>query len=261
MLKNNPISFASPTPVCWPSHPTNHNIHNNRRNDLYLPRFLSNPRTPSNRRIISLHCTQTSARPRKELNIRMRPAKAKDVPRIMNMVMQENMNPLIGSLDRFIVYEADLESHKSGAQTHKCAERNKIVIGCGQVRRGVPAEMSTIVVDPAWRQLGVGSLLVSELLKRYGNNERIVLVTLSNRYGFYQRFGFAILDEHDRAKLPLKMRVEFWLCTIAARFFAPQDHFICMAREAKQSHKLPSLVNDVRSDKKIGCGNIFHQDE
>lgn len=193
----------------------------------------------------------------KKLDIRMRPAEPKDIPRIMNLVMDENMNPLIGPLDRFIVFEEHLGNPSSVAQ----ANRNRHVIGCGQIRRGVPAEMSTVVVDAAWRQHGVGSLLVSEPLKRYGSHERVVLITLLTRCRFYQRHGFKVLDEGDRAELPLNLRVEFWLGTFAARFFAPHAHFICMAREAGQSTKLCSVIDDVLEDQMIGWCNVLHHHE
>lgn len=159
----------------------------------------------------------------------MRPAKPADVQRIVYLVASEKMNPLIGSADRFIVCEADLETPES---TKRSQKGTKMVIGCGQVRRGVPAELSSIVVDPRWRGRGIGSLIVSELLREYGENERIVLLTLSTTETFYRRYGFAVINAEERENLPLSLRVEYWLGTISVGLFAPHADLICMVREA-----------------------------
>lgn len=232
MHKTVAICFALPTPVYAPS---SSNTHINRRNESHFSYSHSNAKRQTRRVTIPPLNMQASTGQSKELNnVQLRPAEPRDLPRIMYLVASEKMNPLIGSPDRFIVCEADLETPESTRHTHNDVNSKKTVIGCGQVRRGVPAELSSLVVHPVWRGRGIGSRLVSELVKLYGENKRIVLLTLSTTETLYQRYGFAVMDEHDREMLPLSLRMEYSLGTVSARLFAPHARLICMAREKGQ---------------------------
>lgn len=152
---------------------------------------------------------------------RIRKAESRDIPRILSLAVREGLNPILGPVDRFLVYE------------HTAPEDGHRVIGCGQVRKGDPAELSTLVVDAAWRGRGIGSTIVGQLVDLYGKEQRIVLLTLSRTKEFYEPHGFVQVKEDDVVKLPLAMRIEFRLGIIVAGIVAPDTQLIFMERNPR----------------------------
>jgi len=71
------------------------------------------------------------------------------------------------------------------------------IIGCGQVkqRRDGAHLLASIAVTPEWRDRGVGSAIIENLLSTY--NEPLYLTCRASLKGYYQRFGFQVLLEPE----------------------------------------------------------------
>ncbi len=141
---------------------------------------------------------------------RFRPARPNDTFKLAWMAIREGMNPLLGSMDNFIVFEST---------------EGKVVAG-GQVRAGEPGEISTVVVEAALRQRGIGSALVGELVSANKTRD-LCLITLARHAPFYEQHGFRICEEDV---LPAVMRVEMQLGKVVVGIVEPGMSLIAMVR-------------------------------
>jgi N-acetylglutamate synthase-like GNAT family acetyltransferase len=78
------------------------------------------------------------------------------------------------------------------------------VIGGGQLKphRGGWTEMASIVVHPEWQGLGIGSRIVAALVE--DSDPPLWLTCRRELVGFYERFGFCLLDPRINAPWMLR---------------------------------------------------------
>jgi N-acetylglutamate synthase-like GNAT family acetyltransferase len=71
------------------------------------------------------------------------------------------------------------------------------VIGCGQVKshRDGSQELASIAVAPAWRGNGTARAIIERLLAE--NTRTLFLTCRASLGGFYEKFGFRILQEGE----------------------------------------------------------------
>mmetsp|Transcript_2691 Transcript_2691/g.3737 ORF Transcript_2691/g.3737 Transcript_2691/m.3737 type:complete len:181 (-) Transcript_2691:161-703(-) len=106
------------------------------------------------------------------------------------------------------------------------------LVGFGQVRQlpgGKDYELASLYVKPAYRQQGVGSALVGELLRRFEDEHicgSIFLLTLEPLIGFYEPFGFSVIDDISAA--PEQLQFEFKAGSIIS--MALGNSIKCMCR-------------------------------
>ncbi|MCS6964699.1 GNAT family N-acetyltransferase [Thermoflexus sp.] len=127
--------------------------------------------------------------------IRLRPARPEDQIIIRRLVCQARLNPFDLHWSRFQVIEA-------GEQ----------VVGVGQIRHHGDGtrELASLVVDPAWRGRGLGSILVRALMAQEPGP--LYLVCRRELEGFYQRFGFQRISGQE---MPPRFR---WIDRMARLF-------------------------------------------
>jgi amino-acid N-acetyltransferase len=110
----------------------------------------------------------------------IRPATAADQSTIRQIDRAARLNPLNLDWSNFLVaVEADQ------------------IIGIGQVKPHGDGsrELASIAVVPAWQGQGVGRQLIDALLAR--EPEPVYLICLEKMSGYYQRFGFHIVERPD----------------------------------------------------------------
>ena len=121
------------------------------------------------------------------------------------------MNPLLGPMDNFIVFESTV---------------GKVVAG-SQVRSSEPGEISKVVVEAASRRRRINSALVAELVA--ANRARdLCLITLARHAPFYERHGFRIGEEDV---LLAVMRVEMQLVNAVLTIVEPGLSLIAMVHD------------------------------
>lgn len=117
----------------------------------------------------------------------VRPAVTADVPRIRELV-----NEFTG--DRRLLGKATVTLYED-IQEFVVVEQQDAVIGCGalHVMWQDLAEVRTIAVDPQWHGQGLGSAIVSELLRRARilGIQRVFCLTFAER--FFAQHGFAAI--------------------------------------------------------------------
>lgn len=131
-------------------------------------------------------------------------ARSTDRLSILNLILQEKMNPLgvvVFIEENFIVARG---------------QDSSTILGAGQLKSldTCSFELSSCVVAPGARGRGIGSGIVRALLDRAPLNSRIYLVTVEDREEFYSRFGFRIVRED----IPLSLQMEVVVGTCIARF-------------------------------------------
>lgn len=115
---------------------------------------------------------------RSPVEFTLRPAIARDSPRIWMIIYQMQLNPLGVNWRHFI-----LAIDQAGR-----------IIGCGQVKPHYDGslELASLAVLPAWRGNGVAGRIIGYLLERYP--ARLYLTCRSDLAPLYQKFGFRTLD-------------------------------------------------------------------
>ena len=150
----------------------------------------------------------------------------------------EKMNPYIASLeDMVVMYDDEIrdENNVIGfAQTRLLGEPKQLV---GQERVQYH-ELASLYVKPSYRNRGVGSEIVRNLLEKFdkkysGRDNSIVettkhvvcLLTLKPTTSFYSKFGFQICSQNN---IPSPLGVEYHLGRLIS-FFLKND-LVCMVR-------------------------------
>lgn len=120
-------------------------------------------------------------------DIQLRPATAADQAVIRQMVRDEDLDPTALHWSHFLIAEAEGK-----------------IAGIGQVRPYPKCrELGSLVVKEAYRQQGVGALIVNALLERETGDVYLECESQNERY--YTRFGFEPIPWW-RAPLPLKLK-------------------------------------------------------
>jgi N-acetylglutamate synthase-like GNAT family acetyltransferase len=104
----------------------------------------------------------------------LRHATQADFPAIRNLIDVVSINPKGLDWRRFII-AVDLDDH---------------LIGCGQMKphRDGTLELASIAVDPEWRERGVASEIIRQLLDT--NPRPLYLICRNHLRGLYEQFGF-----------------------------------------------------------------------
>lgn len=157
-----------------------------------------------------LYCTHKFAPPVSCLGGRIRKATPNDASLLQTRILREGMNPRLGDISNFLLYELDSE-----------------VVGCGQVRPGEPGEVASLVVEKALRGKGIGTKLLDALVQREDVGRSLVLLCLTRTVGFYERHGFRVAQDNE---LPFHMRVERRLGMLVAAVVAPGNNIVGMIR-------------------------------
>ncbi|EOD08451.1 hypothetical protein EMIHUDRAFT_249102 [Emiliania huxleyi CCMP1516] len=143
----------------------------------------------------------------------VRPAAPSEAPVLLSRLVRERMNPLSVDPERFLV---------------AWDEPNGIA-AFGQIRPlgSDASELASLVVEPRYRGLGVGTMLAAKLLARHrsgaDSSKPLYLVTLQRTQPFYERLGFAPVSSP-----PTEMRLEVAAGSVVARLAAGQN-LVCMS--------------------------------
>ena len=140
-------------------------------------------------------------------------ATGNDVFLARKMLFQAAMNPLSMSTQTLLIaYNGQSED----------------MIGFGQIRplNTEYSELASLYVLPNYRQLGVGSALVNELLARHEDHTKVCLLTLEPTMPFYERHGFVRIESLE--DLPSSVQFEFKAGSLISSFLG--NDLVCMIR-------------------------------
>ncbi|MDF5707738.1 MAG: GNAT family N-acetyltransferase [Nostoc sp. S4] len=103
---------------------------------------------------------------------------------------------------RLLVFSAKLDPTQLNWQQFLVIECDRNLVSCGQVRNFSGAqELGSLVVAPAWRGRGLGSLLTQHLINTA--TQPLYLECLGQRLSqFYSRFGFVPISFADLPQFP-----------------------------------------------------------
>jgi len=135
----------------------------------------------------------------RRMAVNIRPAGSADMSFIKNGLAAEKMNPLFLQADRFMVAEV--------------ADANGIpqLAGCGQVRPldAETDEVASLYVEPSSRGLGIGTKILTALLRRHAEQQdahSLCLLTLKKTMPFYTPWGF---KQVEATELPNTLQMEY----------------------------------------------------
>ena len=133
----------------------------------------------------------------------LRAATTADQPIITQLVRSERLNPMGLAWKNFLVAEET---------------SSKQIMGIGQLRphRDGTVELASLVVMPAARGTGVGSLLVNALIAKA--DHPLYLMCERGKVPYYQRFGFE--DIPHRRDMPRSLRPMHRIATIMGAIVA-----------------------------------------
>ena len=119
----------------------------------------------------------------------IRPATAGDLIRLERFIAAYTPDGTLLARTR-----ADLSRHL--ADFLVAAHRGALV-GCGALQRVEPAlgEIRTVAVDPEWRGLGVGGMLVEGLAQEARLRGMSRVFCLTRRVEFFRRHGFEVVEK------------------------------------------------------------------
>ena len=131
--------------------------------------------------------------------VNIRRAGSEDMSFIQKGMAAEKMNPLFLQQDRFMVAEVI----DAGGTTR--------LAGCGQIRPldTETDEVASLYVDPSSRRLGIGTKILTALLRRHAQQQdahRLCLLTLKKTMPFYEPWGF---KEVETTELPNTLQMEY----------------------------------------------------
>ncbi len=125
----------------------------------------------------------------------LRPASAEDRWTIRKLVLMAKLDPTQLRWSQFWIIE--------------CQQQ---LVACGQLRTFSEAqELGSLVVTPAWRGQGLGTLLTQHLIQQA--SKPLYLECMARLIPFYSRFGFQISAWQD---LPRSLKLKFGISKLAA---------------------------------------------
>lgn len=129
----------------------------------------------------------------------IRRAAAQEVWQIRKLVLSEKLDPTQIRWQQFSVIECDNQ-----------------IVACGQLRHFRAAqELSSLIVIPAWRKQGLGTILTQHLIQEA--TEPLYLECLGDKLAsFYTRFGFVPISWQE---LPQSLKLKFGLPQLARKLF------------------------------------------
>lgn len=153
------------------------------------------------------------------LGFQFRSATDGDISTARKILFEEKMNPISLSRENLLVAFDDVLDEKP-------------LLGFGQIRPLDEnyAELASLYVLPERRKRGIGSGIIVELLRRHKespSSQKVCLLTLKPNASLYEKFGFKIVLDNERKKLPTSLQFEFQAGN-ALSFFLGND-LICMA--------------------------------
>jgi N-acetylglutamate synthase-like GNAT family acetyltransferase len=156
------------------------------------------------------------------LSLKYRPATQSDVNHARRIMFKERMNFLSLSANSLVIC-VDVSDDDN-------EDQNKLIVGFGQIRRlnDQYSELASLYVDPEYRNRGVGSELVTNLLnKRHDDdNTSLCLLTLRPTVPFYEKFGFCVIS---RDNLPSPLRIEYLAGSLISLFLG--NELVCMEKK------------------------------
>lgn len=145
---------------------------------------------------------------------RIRQGAAPDAFTMSKLVLSCGMNPFIGDISNFLVFET--------------AEGE--VIGGGQVRPGDPGELASLAVKAPWRNKGIGTAIARALIEKEDDSRSICLLCLTRGVSFYDSLGFSVCNANE---LPQSIQLERKLGSLVAGIVAPGNECVGMLRSKK----------------------------
>ena len=152
-----------------------------------------------------------------ETAITIRPAQRAEQALLVSMIRAGRLNPLGLDWRRFLVAEQQ-PGHVVG-----CIQRKD---HAGEVR-----ELASLYVQPRWRQKGIASALVNELMKRTA--PPLWLTCRERLTGFYEHFGFEVVELP--AEMPGYFRAAWRLFRILRFVLAGRDGLAVMRYEPRSN--------------------------
>ena len=183
------------------------------------------------------------------------PALPQDIQLAQKLLIREKMNPFFLSPDNFVV----AYQNKVDNQNHPIQTEIHTVLGFGQIRALTPMnedvtiqkqyyELASLYVLQPYRKKGIGSMIVSELIRKFENendnlenktnlSKQLCLLTLAPTVPFYEQFGFQcvtrttmddnIKKEYER-RIPPPLLGEYALGKLVSKILG--NDLVCMVR-------------------------------
>ena len=146
-------------------------------------------------------------------------ARRRDKPVLFSKLLHERLNflsPYLCDVERSIVVARDARSDK--------------LIGCAKIGRigDETYELSSVVVDEAYRGHGIGKALIQQALDLAPAEATIFLTTLDDRQDLYRRFAFEVCDL-DKDEVPIGLKVEM---AVGAALFSVTNLIVMRRRQS-----------------------------
>lgn len=144
------------------------------------------------------------------------PAHPADRPRLFKLLLRERLNfasPYTCDVEKCVVVARTQGSLVGGAKLGRMSKLPDTY------------QLSSVVVDEAWRGQGIGKSLIRRALELAPDGSTVFLTTLRDRRGLYEEFGFKIATPRDQ--VPASLRLEM---AIGAVLFSVASSLIVMVR-------------------------------
>ena len=129
------------------------------------------------------------------IDITLRPALAAELPRITQLILKNNLNPLGLDWQSFTV----------------AANQENQLVGCGQIKKHAGLEeLASLVVVDEWQGRGISKLLMDALIEQ--GKRPLWLMCESPLTRFYQQYDF--VEVTNPAKLPSYFQSVYWISRV-----------------------------------------------